>query len=164
MGGLVVIRNATNIAIPAGNSYVQDTEYWIYASSNIDGITDSANPPGPLNLDWIRVYNIPLSAAGEPAAENMDAQGAFAIYEKRGSTYQLQNYFTVPNAASGRRLGNKVEFRETGADSYKLFVHAKGDGTEHNQGRIYIIEKNATEDWSLGIDRNFRGFQNTNIL
>ena len=160
-GGLVVIRNATNIAIPAGNSYVQDTEYWIYASSNIDGITDSANPPGPLNLDWIRVYNIPLSAAGEPAAENMDAQGAFAIYEKRGSTYQLQNYFTVPNAASGRRLGNKVEFRETGADSYKLFVHAKGDGTEHNQGRIYIIEKNATEDWSLGIDRNFRGFHRT---
>ena len=32
-GGLVVIRNATNIAIPAGNSYVQDTEYWIYASA-----------------------------------------------------------------------------------------------------------------------------------
>ena len=160
-GPLLVVDKGSNIEIPTGNSFIQDTEYWIYSSNTIQGISDSANPPGALNLDWTRVYNIPLNSSGYTAASDMDAQGTFAIYEKRGATYQLINYYTVPNARPGRRLGNKVEFRQIDADTYKLFVHAKGDGTEHNQGRIYFVEKNATEDWSLGIERKYKGFHRT---
>ena len=95
-GGLVVIRNATNIAIPAGNSYVQDTEYWIYASSNIDGITDSANPPGPLNLDWIRVYNIPPRSRRTHLKIWMH-KVLLQFTKKEDPTYQkLQNYSLCP--------------------------------------------------------------------
>ena len=73
---------------------------------------------------------------------------AHLLYMKKEVTFALINYYTVPNARPGRRLGNKVEFRQIDADTYKLFVHArKGDGTETNEGRIYILEKNATEDF-----------------
>ena len=88
--------------------------------------------PGSFKFRLDKGIQHSLSVPGEPAPENMDAQGAFAIYEKEDSTYLNYKIISLCPMPSGRRLGNKVEFRETGADSYKLFVHAKGDGTEHN--------------------------------
>ena len=54
----------------------------------------------------------------------MDVQGTFAIYEKRGATNVLINYYTVPHDP-WKKVRNKVEFRQIDADTYKLFVHAQ---------------------------------------
>ena len=108
-----------------------------------------------INLDWTRVYNIPLIAEGY--SSNVEEEGTYAIYEIKGVTYQLINYFTVPNSATNRRLGTRLRFVQPSNDSYKLYIHAEGDGTEENQGRIYFVNKNATEDWALSVQKNYRG-------
>ena len=158
-GPLLVIDKSTNIAIPT-TKFIQDDEYWIYEPVTRLGIVDANNPPGPLNLDWIRTYNIPLASLGQTSGYTNE--GAFSIYEKKGSTFVRINVFTVPNAMDGRRLGNQIKFRQIDADTYKLFVHAKGNETETNEGRIYIFDKNATDDWALGNDNKYRGLYQTN--
>ena len=158
-GPLMVIDKNETIPIPPA-MFIQDTEYWIYSTENRSGITDTANPPGPINLDWQKVFNIPALANGYQSGNANE--GVFAIYEKRGNTYLQVNYYTVPNSASGRRLGNQVQLRQTGADSYKLFVHAKGDGTGLNDGRIYIFDKDSDNDWAIGNENDYRGFHRTN--
>ena len=155
-GPIIVIDTGTNIPVVVGGAnYLRDLEYWIYSSSLIQGITDSANPPSSINLDWTRVYNIPLIAEGY--ASNVEEEGTYAIYEIKGVTYSLINYFTVPNSATNRRLGTKLRFVQPSADSYKLYIHAEGDGTEANQGRIYFVNKNSTDDWALSVQKNYRG-------
>lgn len=155
-GGLIVFDTGTNIAIPSGNSYLQDLEYWLYSRNTIEGVVDSSNPPGPINLDWQRVYNVPLALTG--TSSGVSNEGAIGIYEKRGSEFSLVNYYTVPNSATGRKLGHKIKFRKLDGDTYKLYVHAKGDGTETNEGRIYIFDKNSTDDWALGNENKYRGY------
>ena len=155
-GSLLVINKGTNIPIPSGNNYLQDLEYWLYTQNTLEGVLDTNNPPGPLNLDWIRVYNVPLDLSG--TISNVENEGAIAIYEKAGSQFNLYNYYTVPNSATGRRLGHQLKFRQIDADTYKLFVHAKGNSTEANEGRIYIFDKNLNDDWALGIENKYRGF------
>ena len=135
-GPLLVIDKSTNIAIPT-TKFIQDNEYWIYEPVTRLGIVDANNPPGPLNLDWIRTYNIPLATLGQTSGYTNE--GAFSIYEKKGSTFVRINVFTVPNAMDGRRLGNQIKFRQTDADTYKLFVHAKGNETE----ALPLIEPNS---------------------
>ena len=61
---------------------------------------------------------------------------------------------------NGRRLGHKIKFVQTGVDAYKLFVSAKGDGTELNEGRIYIFDKDANNDFVIASENKFRGFHN----
>ena len=160
-GPLLVVDKAETIPIPS-TMFIQDTEYWIYTSNTLSGITDTANPPGPINLDWTRVYNIPALASGYKTGNTNE--GIFAIYEKRGNTYLQVNYYTVPNSASGRKLGHQVKLRQTGTDSYKLFVHAKGDGTGFNDGRIYIFDKDSNNDWAIATDNNYRGFYKTSAV
>ena len=137
---------------------LQDLEYWVYKQYTIEGVEDQATPPGPINLDWNRTYNIPLATGG--TGSGLDRQGAFAIYEKRGSQFQFKNYYTVANSMNGRRLGHKIKFIKTAADTYKLFVLAKGDGTETNEGRIYIFDKDANNDFVIASENKFRGFHN----
>ena len=108
------------------------------------------------------VYNIPALASGYKTGNTNE--GIFAIYEKRGNTYLQVNYYTVPNSASGRKLGHQVKLRQTGEDSYKLFVHAKGDGTGYNDGRIYIFDKDSSNDWAIATDNNYRGFYKTSAV
>ena len=159
-GPLLVIDKGSNIAIPSGNSYLQDLEYWIYSQNTLEGVLDTSNPPSPINLDWTRVYNVPLDLTGN--SSTVTNEGAIAIYQKAGSQFQLINYYTVPNSATDRRLGHQLKFRQTGTDSYKLYVHAKGNSSETNEGRIYIFDKNATDNWALGIENKYRGlFKNT---
>tara|TARA_Y200000002_G_scaffold136879_1_gene112844 strand:+ start:13385 stop:28348 length:14964 start_codon:yes stop_codon:yes gene_type:complete len=154
-GPLLVIDKTDNIQIP-NTRVLENLEYWLYSSTQKSGITESSNPPGPTNLDWTRVYNIPLIEAGTQSANTIE--GAFGIYERKGATYTLVNFFTVPNSDNNRQLGNQLKFRQSDSTTYKLYVHAKGNETEVNQGRIYIIDKNATDDWSLGNDNKYRGF------
>jgi hypothetical protein len=155
-GPLLILDTATNIPVVIGGAnYLRDLEYWIYSSNSIAGITDTANPPSNLNLDWTRVYNLPLVAEGYETGLN--EQGTFAIYEIKGVTYSLINYFTVPNSANNRKLGTKLRFVQPNSDSYKLYIHAEGDATEENQGRIYFVNKNSTEDWALSVQKNYRG-------
>ena len=158
-GPLIVVDSGTNIAIPSTNT-LQDQEYWQYTTNTIQGIFATTNPPSSVNLDWTRVYNIPLNLSGQ--SNQLDNTGTFGIYERKGVTYQLINFYTVPDAIEDRRLGSGLHFVQDSADSYRLFVHAEGDGTEENQGRIYYFDKNATEDWSIGTDPSYRGlFRNT---
>ena len=139
---------------------MQDLEYWIYSQNTLEGVLDTSNPPSPINLDWTRVYNVPLDLTGN--SSTVTNEGAIAIYQKAGSQFQLINYYTVPNSATDRRLGHQLKFRQTGTDSYKLYVHAKGNSSETNEGRIYIFDKNATDNWALGIENKYRGlFKNT---
>ena len=155
-GPLLILDTATNIpVVQGGANYLRDLEYWIYSSVTIQGITDSANPPSSINLDWTRQYNIPLRADGY--SSGVEEEGTFAIYEIKGITYSLVNYFTVPNSATDRRLGTQLRFVQTDSSSYKLYIHAEGDGTEHNQGRIYFVNKNTTDDWALSVQKNYRG-------
>ena len=160
-GPLLVIDKQSNIPAPTptGTNLLLDLEYWVYKQYAIDGVEDELSPPGPINLNWNRTYNIPLATGG--TGSGIDRQGAFAIYEKRGSQYQFKNYYTVANSRSGRRLGQKIKFIKTGLDSYKLFVSAKGDGTELNEGRIYIFDKDVNNDFVLASENKFRGFHNT---
>ena len=159
-GPLVVIDKQANIPAPTptGANILQDLEYWVYKQYTIEGVEDQATPPGPINLDWNRTYNIPLATGG--TGSGLDRQGAFAIYEKRGSQFQFKNYYTVANSMNGRRLGHKIKFIKTAADTYKLFVLAKGDGTETNEGRIYIFDKDANNDFVIASENKFRGFHN----
>ena len=154
-GPLIVVDKGTNIPIPT-TDFLQDLEYWIYSSNTLEGVLDTNNPPSPLNLDWTRTYNIPLDING--TSSNISNEGTVAIYERRGSQFQPINYYTVPNSANGRRLGHQLKFRQIDTNTYKLFVHAQGDKTETNEGRIYIFDKNATDDWALGIENKYRGF------
>ena len=155
-GPIIVIDTGTNIPIvQSGINYLRDLEYWVYTSYSIDGITDSANPPSSINLDWTRVYNIPVVAEGY--STGLSEQGTFAIYEIKGVTYSLIDYFTVPNSADNRQLGTKLRFVQPDSDSYKLYIHAQGDGSEENQGRIYFVNKNSTDDWALSVQKNYRG-------
>ena len=112
-------------------------------------------PPSSINLDWERVYNLPLATNGYET--NLTEQGTFAVYELKGSDYKLINYYTVPNSADFRKLGTKLKFVQPTNSSYKLFIHAEGNGTEGNQGRIYFVNKNATENWALSVQANYRG-------
>ena len=155
-GPILVIDTGTNIpVVSSGTNFLNDLEYWIYSSNTIEGITDSANPPSSINLDWSRVYNIPVTAGGYETG--LEEQGTFAIYEIKGVTYQLINYFTVPNSAHNRKLGTKLRFVQPDSSSYKLYIHAEGDGTEENQGRIYFVNKNSTDDWAISVQKNYRG-------
>ena len=154
-GPLIVVDKGTNIPIPT-TDFLQDLEYWIYSSNTLEGVLDTNNPPSPLNLDWTRTYNIPLDING--TSSNISNEGTVAIYERRGSQFQPINYYTVPNSANGRRLGHQLKFRQIDTNTYKLFVHAQGDKTETNEGRIYIFDKNDTDDWALGIENKYRGF------
>ena len=155
-GPIIVIDTGTNIPIVAsGVNYLRELEYWIYSSNVIQGITDSANPPSSINLDWTRVYNIPVTAEGY--GTSLDEQGTFAIYEVKGVTYQLINYYTVPNSANNRQLGTKLKFVQPDSSSYKLYIHAEGDGSEANQGRVYFVNKNSTDDWALSVQKSYRG-------
>ncbi len=156
-GPIIVIDKAENIAIPSTN-YIQDLEYWHYSVSAVQGIIDSTTPPSSINLDWTRVFNIPASPEGTQSG--LTNEGMFAIYEFSGSTYQLINYFTVPNSASYRQLGTNMMFSQTN-DNYRLFVHASGNNTELNQGRIYYFDKSDTENWSIGTEPNYRGLYRT---
>ena len=143
------------IASASGNNYLRDLEYWIYSNNSLQGITEIANPPSSINLNWTRVYNVPLSTSGYETG--LTEQGTFAVYEIKGSSYQLINYFTVPNSANFRKLGTKLKFIQSDSSSYKLFIHAEGNGTEENQGRIYFVNKTATENWTLSVQPNYRG-------
>ena len=155
-GPLLVFDSAVNIPVVVGGAnYLRDLEYWIYSSNIIQGITDTANPPSSINLDWARVYNIPVVAEGY--GTSLEEQGTFAIYEMKGVTYQLINYYTVPNSANNRQLGTKLKFIQSDSSSYKLYIHAEGDGTEENQGRIYFVNKDSTDDWALSVQKNYRG-------
>lgn len=155
-GPILIIDSGTNIPVVVGGAnYLRDLEYWIYSSTIIQGITDTANPPSSINLDWTRVYNIPLLAEGYDSG--VEEEGTYAIYQIKGVTYQLINYYTVPNSATNRKLGTKLKFVQPTTDSYKLYIHAEGDGTEENQGRIYFVNKNSTEDWALSVQKNYRG-------
>ena len=155
-GPILVFDSGSNIpVVVGGTNYLNDLEYWIYSSNTIQGITDTANPPSSINLDWKRQYNIPVVAEGY--STGLDEQGTFAIYQLQGVTYQLISYYTVPNSANNRKLGTKLRFAQLGTDSYKLYIHAEGDGTEHNQGRVYFVNKNSTEDWALSVQKNYRG-------
>ena len=92
---ILVMDTGTNIPVVVGGAnYLRDLEYWIYSSNLIQGITDVANPPSSINLDWTRVYNIPLIAEGY--SSNVEEEGTYAIYEIKGVTYPIINYFTVP--------------------------------------------------------------------
>ena len=153
-GGLIVIDTGTNIPVPS-QTYLRDLEYWQYQDITIDGILETTEFPSSLNLDWTRVYNIPVTAEGYSSGN--DKEGVFAVYKKQGSIYDLVNYYTIPNSASNRYLGTSMKLIQKSANSYRLFVLAKGDGTELNQGRIYFFDKNETEDWSLGVEPNYRG-------
>ena len=157
-GVMLVVDKGQNI--PIGSAiFLQDQEYWIYNTRNIDGVTDSANPPSTINLNWNRVYNLPLSTSGYSSGK--ENEGTFAVYERKNLTFALKGYYTVPNSDSGRRLGNKIKFAQLGPDTYKLFVHAAGDKTETNEGRIYIFDKNSVDDFVMSNDNNYRGDFNT---
>ena len=155
-GPIIVIDSAVNIpVVVSGANYLRDLEYWIYSDNTIQGITDVANPPSSINLDWKRQYNIPVVSEGY--GTGLEEQGTFAIYEMKGVTYQLINYYTVPNSANNRKLGTKLKFVQPDSSSYKLYIHAEGDGTEANQGRIYFVNKNSIDDWALSVQKNYRG-------
>ena len=152
-GPLIVVDKGVNISIPTTNT-LQALEYFLYQSTTVSGVFETALPPSAINLDWLRVYNVPLSAEGTESG--FDNEGAFAVYEKKGLIYQLINYYTFPNSENNRRLGNQLKFTQSGSN-YRLFVHAKGDGTEVNNGKIYYIDKNANENWSIGSEPLYRG-------
>lgn len=153
-GPIIVVDKATNIAIPTSNT-LDGLEYWIYSQATLEGIFATTKQPSSINLDWIRVYNIPLTDSG--TSSDRDNQGTFAIYQRKGLAYQLINFYTVPTSKEDLRLGHQVYFVQDSVDSYRLFVHAEGDSTEPNQGRIYYFDKNATEDWAIGTDPQYRG-------
>ena len=155
-GPLIIFDTGVNIPIVAsGTNYLRDLEYWLYSDTVIQGINATATPPSSINLDWERVYNLPLATNGYET--NLTEQGTFAVYELKGSDYKLINYYTVPNSADFRKLGTKLKFVQPTNSSYKLFIHAEGNGTEGNQGRIYFVNKNATENWALSVQANYRG-------
>lgn len=154
VGPLLVIDKSSNIPVPATN-FLEDLEYWIYNTFTRQGIQLALNPPTPLNLDWQQVYNIPLAEAG--TSREITEEGTFAVYQRKGINFQLLSYYTIPDAAQYLHLGTKVEIRSPSTNSYIAYIHAKGDGTELNQGKLYIVRKNSTQDWEYGKDTAYRG-------
>lgn len=156
-GPLLVIDKGENIPIPTTNT-LQALEYFLYESTTVNGIFETASPPSAINLDWTRTYNLPLSPEGTPSG--FENEGAFAVYEKKGLIYQLVSYYTLPKSENNRRLGNQLKFVQSNS-GYRLFVHAKGDGTEVNNGKIYFVDKNDNEDWAIGNEPLYRGLHRT---
>ena len=67
----------------------------------------------------------------------------------------------APMLYIGEKLGTKIKFAQIDANTYKLFVSAGGDKTELNEGRIYIFDKNSTDDFVLSNDNDYRGTYST---
>ena len=153
-GGLIILDTEETIPVPT-QTFLRDLEYFHYTGATIDGILETTEFPSALNLDWQRVYNIPVTAEGTESG--YDNEGVFAVYQKQGSVYVLVNYYTVPTSDNNRKLGTSAKFIQTSDDSYRLYVLAQGDGTELNQGRIYFFDKNSSEDWSIGVEPLYRG-------
>jgi len=136
-----------------------DGEYWFYETDIVQGRPRPANIPAPENADWQQVYNVPAGLAGE--ASTLQSEGYYTILQRSG-TYRWTriNDYIVPQRDNNQFLGSDVQFSAFN-DFTRLHVHASGNATQNNFGKIYTI-KNGTENtqefaWDLGKDKRYQG-------
>ena len=120
----------------------------------MDGISANANTPSSTNYDWNNIFNIPI---GEGTASGLSNQGAFLIYKKDGTgKYSYNSAYSVPDTKANLRLGSRIKMRTVG-DKTVAFIGASGDLTTSNPGKIYFVNYNANNNWTLGTDPMYTG-------
>lgn len=149
VGKLLVIDRGTDFDLET-NPELLDVEYWTYSESIVAGIPRSPNLPAANNNDWEQVYNIPLTSLG--TASSFTNEGAFYVYEKTGSFYNIVNGYTVPETVTDLNLGNNVEL-SVQDNLYRLAVGGSNS--------IYFIKNGTAEtetyNWNLDRDQVYRG-------
>jgi len=158
IGGLLVLEAPALIEVPVSNTLI-DVECWIYNSGTVQGIPRAANAPTPINNDWMQIYKIPADATG--TASGLTNEGTYSLYKKaRPGTYDLVGTYTVPEKAANFFLGSEIQITKFN-DIYRAFIHAKGEETSSNPGRIYMVkdgtENGNTYDWEYAKNKKFKG-------
>ena len=155
-GKLFVFTHTAPITVTnnATEYFANDKEYWLWDEQTLDGISANANTPSSTNYDWNKVFNIPI---GEGTASGLSNQGAFLIYKKDGTgKYSYNSAYSVPDTKANLRLGSRIKMRTVG-DKTVAFIGASGDLTTSNPGKIYFINYNANNNWTLGTDPMYTG-------
>jgi len=135
-------------------------EYWLYKEENVLGIPRPANRPSSSNLDWTETFKIPTSGSGDVGS--FTNEGIYYIYRRTlaGNFLSLGSY-VAPERKTNNYVGQNVHIAKSTQDVYRGYVHAPGDGTQVNPGKIYFI-KNGTENnvlfnWEYAKNKKFKG-------
>ena len=138
---------------------ILDGEYWFYETGTVQGRPRPANIPSPENADWQEVFNVPAGLAG--GASSLENEGYYTLLQRSGTSRWIRiNDYIVPQRDNNQFLGSDVQFSGFN-ELTRLHVHASGNATQGNFGKIYTI-KNGTEDtqeyaWDLGKDKRYKG-------
>ena len=167
IGKLIVVDSGSDITQPdyAGGQtgILVDAEYWFYNENTVLGIPREPNIPSVDNNDWVEVYSVPTSAAGE--ASSFVNEGMYTVFSSGASpNFSKVESFTVPQRASNLRLGSKIQLTKQN-DLYRAFVQAGGDELYTNEtfpGRIYFVKYGIDTDgsswnWDYSKDKAFKG-------
>ena len=153
-GKAIVIDTGSDIEISA-STVLRNLEYFVYFENTKSGITRFSTPPSRINLDWTEVNNVPVSESA--SASGRTAEGVVGFFEKSGGLlYNSLGYYSVPGAIDDLQFGNQIKIRKSN-DAYLAVIHAKGNGTTINPGKLYVYKKSEGSDWLLNKDSNYRG-------
>ena len=159
IGKLLVFQLDRTIDDLPINDTVTDAEYLIYKDGTITGRAIPPNIPSSFNRDWKEVYNVIANPEGD--VYGLDRQGMITIFERGTSGYDSSGSYLVPEQRQDFYFGNDTKIAKKN-DLYKAFVHAKGNGTTQNPGRIYFLnygtDNNGQEFfWESAKDKDYRG-------
>ena len=160
-GKLIVVDKGENIQISSATKLI-DLEYWIYEVDTKTGITRTVDAPNQFNFDWQQTNHIPVSETANQSGYTNE--GVIGVYKKSsGQDYNLEGYFSIPTSGNDRKLGSKIKIVNDGTN-YIIVAHAAGDGTENNEGRIYLFTKGPNDSlFQLAKDNNYRGIHDSTL-
>ena len=130
-------------------------EYWVYEEDqNETGRDLPASVPSVLNNDWNLVYNAPVDNEG--TLKNITNEGAYSIYRRTDSSWNLVNTYTIPGSATGgvgQRVGQKVAIAQDG-ELYRIYIGSKD--------KVYLLKHGTdkagnTYNYALDKDQRYRG-------
>ena len=167
IGKLCVMQLSAELEEVPEQSTVIGAEYLIYRDFPILGLPREPNIPGSTNLDYKQIFKIPVNPDGP--ALNADNLGYFTIYQRQNvSTFDVVDTLIVPDITPNLKVGNQIKIAKRN-DLYKVFVHAKGNSTTENPGRIYFInngvdDEGITYNWEFAKDKRYKGVYDINSL
>jgi hypothetical protein len=162
IGKMVVLELPVPILTVPTTDTVTGAEYIVYKEESLLGIATSPNVPSLGNLDWRDVYRVPVDPDGFVVNGTNTNLGTYTIFQRLNlSTFDIVGSFIVPETDNNLRLGSNIKITKY-QDLYKAFIHAEGDGTSNNPGRIYFLNNGTTPEgdtynWELAKNKKYRG-------
>ena len=162
IGKMLVLQNPVPILAVPDNDTVIGAEYIVYKEQSLLGIATQPNIPSLSNPDWRDIYKIDVNADGFVVNGGNSNLGMFSVYERETlNTFTPLGSFIVPQTVDNLNLGSNIKISKY-QDLYRAFIHAKGDGTTDNPGRLYFVNNGTTStgdtfNWELSKNKSYRG-------